>query len=65
MTQFADRSAHRSYVAITGAGGGLGKAFAVECASRGWDLFLTDLSPAPLEQLAASLHNAYSMYVVV
>ena len=65
MTQFADRSAHRSYVAITGAGGGLGKAFAVECASRGWDLFLTDLSPAPLEQLAVSLHNAYSIDVVV
>ncbi|HQN45156.1 MAG TPA: SDR family NAD(P)-dependent oxidoreductase [Anaerolineaceae bacterium] len=65
MTQFADRSAHRSYVAITGAGGGLGKAFAVECASRGWDLFLTDLSPAPLEQLAVSLYNAYSIDVVV
>lgn len=33
-------------VCITGAVGTLGKAFAKECASRGWDLFLTDLSEA-------------------
>ena len=33
----------KSSVFISGATGGLGKAFAVECASRGWDLFLTDL----------------------
>ena len=32
-----------SLVFITGATGGLGKAMAAECASRGWDLFLTDL----------------------
>lgn len=36
---------------ITGAAGGLGRAFAVECASRGWDLFLTDILAAPLETL--------------
>ena len=32
---------------VTGAAGGLGKAFAVECASRGWDVYLSDLNPAP------------------
>lgn len=38
-----------SFVYVSGATGGLGKAFAVECASRGWDLFLTDLSSEKLE----------------
>lgn len=33
----------KSYVLISGAAGGLGKAFAAECASRGWDMVLTDL----------------------
>ena len=49
----------KSYVFITGATGGLGKAFAVECANRGWDLFLTDLSEVNLTRLAESLHNTY------
>ena len=53
-----------SLVMITGASGGLGKAFAVECASRGWDLFLTDLRPEPLEALANSLQNTYSIKVL-
>lgn len=52
-----------SYVLITGATGGLGKAFAVECASRGWNLFLTDLQPEPLETLSASLHQTYGVQV--
>jgi short-subunit dehydrogenase len=50
-------------VAITGAAGGLGKAFAVECASRGWCLFLTDLRPEPLETLAAGLRRTYGVEV--
>jgi len=53
----------KSLVCITGAAGGLGKAFAVECASRGWDLFLTDLSEESLEQLALSLINTYNVNV--
>ncbi len=53
----------KSLVCITGATGGLGKAFAVECASRGWDLFLTDLSEEALDRLARSLSNTYNINV--
>jgi len=53
-----------SLVAISGAAGGLGKAFAVECASRGYDLFLTDLAAAPLEVLARGLRGAYGVRVL-
>ncbi len=53
----------KSYVLITGATGGLGKAFAVECASRGWPLYLTDLRPEPLELLAGALHRTYGVPV--
>lgn len=52
-----------SYVLITGAGGGLGKAFAAECASRGWDLFLTDVSGEVLEPLARGLERLYGVRV--
>jgi short-subunit dehydrogenase len=48
-----------SYVLITGAAGGLGKAFAAECASRGWPLVLTDLSEAALGAVAAGLERLY------
>lgn len=44
---------------ITGATGGLGKAFAVECASRGGNVFLTDLHAEALETLAGGLRRAY------
>jgi uncharacterized protein len=54
---------NRIAIMITGATGGLGKAFAVECANRGWDLFLTDLTPEPLEMLAGGLHRAYGVNV--
>lgn len=54
----------RSYVLITGAAGGLGKAFAAECASRGWDLFLTDLSEQALEAAAAGLERLYGVRVL-
>jgi short-subunit dehydrogenase len=52
-------------VLITGATGGLGKAFAVECASRGWDLFLTDLNPTLLEALANGLRCTYAVKVTI
>lgn len=53
----------RSMVLITGAAGGLGKAFAAECAGRGWDLFLTDLSAPALETLAGGLRQAHGASV--
>ncbi len=52
-----------SLVLITGATGGLGKAMAMECASRGWDLFLTDLGRDKLMTLAAGLERSYSVRV--
>jgi uncharacterized protein len=55
----------QSYVLVTGATGGLGKAFAVECASRGWNLFLTDLNQDALERLADGLQAAYGVRVLI
>ena len=54
----------RSKVFITGATGGLGKAFAVECASRGWDLYLTDLHRVRLEALGNGLEQTYGVKVL-
>jgi hypothetical protein len=53
-----------SMIFITGATGGLGKAFAVECASRGWDLFLTDLREENLAMLARGLERGYGVRVL-
>ena len=53
----------KSYVCITGATGGLGRSFAVECAQRGWDLFITDLSGETLKSLADGLMSAYGIDV--
>jgi short-subunit dehydrogenase len=50
-----------SFIFISGATGGLGKAFAVECASRGWDVFLTDLDTSRLEILTNSLRQTYDI----
>jgi short-subunit dehydrogenase len=53
----------RSSVFITGATGGLGKAFAGECARRGWDLYLTDLDQESLALLAGGLERSYGVAV--
>jgi short-subunit dehydrogenase len=53
----------KNYVCITGATGGLGKAFALECASRGWNLYLTDLTPHKLSTFAAGLERLYGIEV--
>ena len=37
-------------VLITGASGGLGRAFALDCAERGWDLILTDIMKPALAE---------------
>jgi short-subunit dehydrogenase len=57
-------SVDNGYALITGATGGLGKAFAVECASRGWNLFLTDIHPEALETLAEMLGRIYGIRVL-
>jgi len=53
----------KSIYLITGATGGLGKAFAAECAARGWDLFLTDVDEVSLRVLASALERAYGVEV--
>jgi short-subunit dehydrogenase len=53
----------KSLVLITGAAGGLGKAFAAECAVRGWDLFLTDMTESSLSVLAEGLRRLYNIGV--
>lgn len=53
----------QSVYLITGATGGLGKAFATECASRGWNLFLTDLYEERLALLARGLERTYGVEV--
>jgi uncharacterized protein len=49
---------------ITGATGGLGKAFAAACARRGFDLFLTDVSPILLDTLAGGLRKEFGITVL-
>lgn len=54
----------KSYALISGATGGLGKAFAVECAARGWNLFITDLKVPALAALAEGLSRSYGVEVL-
>ena len=53
----------RTRVLITGATGGLGRAFAWEFASRGWDLYLTDQTEPALAVLADGLRRAHGVDV--
>ncbi len=46
-------------VLITGAGGGLGRAMAAECARRGWDLMLTDMNEKSLQAFREGLNRQY------
>ena len=46
-------------VLITGAGGGLGRAMAVECARRGYDLMLTDVNDKSLRAFKEGLVRQY------
>ena len=52
-------------VLITGAGGGLGRAMAAECARRGWDLMLTDVNEKSLRTFQEGLLRQYSCQVDV
>lgn len=46
-------------VLITGAAGGLGRAFAVECARRGYNLLLTDINAAGLAGIRAGIRRRF------
>ncbi len=50
-----------SHVLITGAAGGIGKTFAAECASRGWNLLLTDSRADLLPPLAEGMRRLYGV----
>jgi short-subunit dehydrogenase len=52
------------FVLITGAAGGLGRAFANECARRGYDLFLTDVNAAGLKRIEQGVTSRYPVRVL-
>ncbi len=49
------------YAIITGAGGGLGGAFALQAARRGWHLILVDLPGTGLQDVGRRLSRAYGV----
>lgn len=51
-------------VLITGAAGGLGRALAVECAERGFDLMLTDINPAALSAIKEGITRRFHVNVL-
>ncbi len=53
----------KKHVIITGAAGGLGRALSVECAGRGFDLFLTDVNKQGLNALKSGIENMYGVTV--
>ncbi|NQT58440.1 MAG: SDR family NAD(P)-dependent oxidoreductase [Bacteroidetes bacterium] len=54
----------KSYVFISGAAGGVGSAFAAECASRNWNLFLTDIRTEELETVADRLSSTHKVDIL-
>ncbi len=52
-------------VLITGAAGGLGRVFAMDCAKRGYDLFLTDINEEGLESVKDGVLRQYDVKVIV
>lgn len=53
------------HVLITGAAGGLGRAFAVSCARKGYHLFLTDVNEAGLRAIQTGLRRQYGVSVEI
>lgn len=52
-------------VLITGGAGGLGRALAVECAKRGYRIFLTDIALQPLQSIQHGLTRQFDASVSV
>ncbi|HHU89720.1 MAG TPA: SDR family NAD(P)-dependent oxidoreductase [Clostridiaceae bacterium] len=52
-------------VMITGASGGLGRVLAIECALRGYNLFLTDINQAGLLSLKQGLERQFKVCIAV
>mgnify|MGYP001408180041 CR=1 FL=1 len=57
------KNAHKINVLITGASGGLGRAFAVECGRRGYNLFLVDIDAEGLDALKRGLERRFGACV--
>ena len=55
------KSQSRRFALITGAGGGLGSAFAMEAARKGWNLVLIDLPSSGVKELGQRLERAYTV----
>lgn len=51
-------------VLITGAAGGLGRAFAISCAQKGYSLFLTDVNKSGLMAIKKGLQNQYDISII-
>lgn len=52
-------------VLITGAAGGLGRAFANECAKRGYNLILTDINESGLNAIKSGIERKYNTFVII
>jgi len=53
------------YAVITGAADGLGRSFALACASEGFHLILVDLPFKKLPQLAGHIEQSFGNQVIV
>lgn len=54
---------HKNYALITGASAGTGKQLAIECAKRGYNLFLVSLPQTGLEDFSLELRKTYPVDV--
>lgn len=54
-----------TYTFISGATGGIGKAFTYECASKGYNLFLSGRSQTKLQTLANDIHSKYGVKTLI
>ncbi len=58
-----ENKAVKNYTLITGSSAGTGKQFAIECAKRGFNLFLVSLPDTGLESFSEELRNSFPIIV--